>query len=428
MSDLQGSEQLSASAHLRRVQALLAGGAGGTGGLIDDVEDVALFARIIDAWDDAMTPMTRSEVAERAGLHDDLRFEHRFTVLTRYGALVQHRMKAGTLKWTPNPIALISAEILTRLAEEGETDRLADLIILALDRLEDDDLTADELLGIAEQLTRILNVVAAGINRAVDLGGPSDLIAARPSARAQRQVSRVADIVSIARRRFDAVTHRLRDLVEAADAFGHATDRLVKALVEHVMTAGAAGLFALLRDDDILTAARKAPVDRLARVGRDVVVDAPAPVFTREGIAQTVDDIGAPPPPRPTPPTPPAEGAVDPLADIARHRQAAARRSRTRQRWAQRLLADSDRAVLVEDLWPAPVARLVDAIGLTDDMTVPVVADLSTLLHLDPDSPVAVNTPLRLRRLDQPARDRMDGQRAGSEVQGRTTEEVVDGR
>lgn len=55
-------------AHVRRVQALLAGGAAHQGGLTEDVLDLEVFARIIDAWDDEMRPLTRRQVAERSGL------------------------------------------------------------------------------------------------------------------------------------------------------------------------------------------------------------------------------------------------------------------------------------------------------------------------------------------------------------------------
>lgn len=388
-------------AHLRRVQAMFAGAAAARDGLTDQIDDLAAFTRIIDAWDSEIRPKTRNEVATDSLSDTDPSFDARFDLLVHYGAIIQHRLKAGTTRYTPSPIALISVQLVADLADESASDRLADLIVLALDRLEADDLDAEELLGIADRLTRTLNGVTAEINRAVDLGTATDVLDAAPSPRAQTQVRRVADMVAIARDRFDDVTHRLVEPVDAAHRFAQATDRLVERLTEQVAQTGASGLFALLDPDRVDAAARTAWTGRLAQVARDVAVDAPAGRFTRSGLVAAADEIGDPPPVRPTPPIPPREGAADPLATIERHQQLAARRTEARRRWVIGALADADEVVNVEDVWPAPVQRLVDALALTDDPSVPVAAALSTGLHVDPDAGVAVVAPLRLRRLDR---------------------------
>lgn len=386
-------------AHVRRVQALLAGGAARKDGLTDDLDDLERFIRIVDAWDDEMRPMTRPEVALAAGLDHDPSFEDHFDRLHHYGAVVQHRHKAGTIKWTPNPIALISAQLLADLADESAADRLTDLIILALDRITAKDVTAAEVLGIGERLTRAINVVTAAMNRAVDVGTIADVIEATPSKHVQEQVARVEDVVATARHRFDQITHRLLDLAAAANSFLMAADRMVSRLADPGAELGAAGLFGLLEHAEVDATARTATVERLATVASDLVVDAPRQVFTRQGLADAVDEIGAPPQPRPPVPIPDVETAADPLEVIDGHRHAAARRQDARRRWVTGLLADDDAAVLAEDVWPAPVQRLVDALSVADEATVPVTADLARRVQVDGYAPVAAITPVRLRRL-----------------------------
>jgi hypothetical protein len=386
-------------AHLRRVQALLAGGASQRDGLVEDLDELERFTRIIDAWDDSMRPMTRAEVAEAAGLTADSAFEHRFEVLAHYGAVIQHRLKAGTIKWTPSPVALISAQIMTDLAGESAADRLADLIVLALDRVDDPELAREELVGIALRLTRVLNVVSASINRAVDLGTLQELFDAAPSPRAQKQVGVVAEVVEVAHQRFPDLTLKLRELIEAADAFGHATDRLGQRLSEQATIGGAGGLFALLDPADVDRAARQRGPAELRQLARDVVFDHPQPVVTRHGLLEAADEIGEPPRVRSLPPVPDRASGDEPVQLLHRQRDQAERRDQARRRWVLAALAGTDEAVITDDVWPAPVQRLVDGLAVATDPTVPVNCDLATHQHVEPTARVAVNTPLRLRRL-----------------------------
>jgi hypothetical protein len=390
--------------HIRRVQALLAGGAAHQGGLTEEPLELELFARIIDAWDDEMRPLTRREVAERSGLGGEVTFDARFDLLAAYGALIQHRLKAGTIRWTPDPIALISAQILTDLAEESASDRLADLIVLALDRLDAPDLDGVELVAIADRLSRTLGAVTSAIERAVDLGTLADVIEARPSARAQHQVARVSDILRLARSRFDDVTAQLRAPVDAAERFGRATDRLVERLTEQLTTVGAGGLFALLDPAEVDAIARTAPSTRLSTVATDIVFDAARPEVMRAGLVAAADDIGTPPEPRPVPPVPPTSGAADPFELITAQQVRRERRDEGRRRWLVAHLAASDESVLLDDVWPTPVQRLVDALAVAGDPRVPVNADVANEVHVDAQANVAVRAPLRLRRVDVPER------------------------
>lgn len=386
--------------HLRRVHALLAGGTARRDALVDDVGELQVFDRILSAWDYEMRPLTYSEIVESCGMEGDDSFDRRFELLTHYGAIIQQRGKASTAKWVPSPLALVSAEILTSLATQSAADRLADLIILALDRLDDADLTAEELLATARQRTRVINVVAAAIYRAADIGTMADLIEARPSVRAQRQVTHVSQIVEIARDRFDEHTASLRELVEASDNFARATDRLGQRLTEQAQAGGVGGLFALLDTAIADTTARTARPDRLASFARDVVFDTPQAVFTPQGLHDAADEIGAPPPSRPDPPVPDPATSLDAVDLLGKAREQARRRDQASQRWVTGLLAADDEAVLTDDVWPTAVRRLVDGLKVATDPKIPVNCELSRQLHVDADASVAVNTPLRLRRLD----------------------------
>jgi hypothetical protein len=388
------------SRHLRRVHALMASAAAHQGGLAEDEVEVQAGLQLLSAWDDEMLPLTRSEVAERAGMATDPHFDARFDILARYGALVQHRGKAKTARWVPSSMFLVGAQLIEDLAHDGADARLAELILHALDRLDDGDLGSDELLALAVRLTRTIHAVTAEINRAVSVGAAQELLDANPSTRAQRQVQRVSDFTTQARRRFPEHLPKLRELVEAAGEFSAATGRLADRLTDYATVAGTAGLFALLSPETVTNVARRAERARLARCARDTVFDAPRAVLVPDELTRAAGELGRLPPPRTPPPVPDPDGAIDPQQTIAEEEDRERLRAQARSRWATATLAGTDTAVVTDDVWPAPVQRLFDGLLLASDRRVPVTLDLSTDLHVDPPASVAVNTPARLRRLD----------------------------
>lgn len=392
------------NAHLplqvRRIQQLAAAAAARRDGLLDTIDAVEQLSRIVDAWGDDMTPLTRAEVAETSGLEHDPTFDSRFDLLIAFGAVQQYRRKTSTDRYVPSPLLLVGSTMLADLAERSAVDRLVELIVVALDRVDDEDTSAEELLAIARTLTRMISVVAADINHQVDYGTVADAVEARPSRRVQRQVDRVKDLTAAMRDRFPSVLQQVRPLVEATDVFVGACDRLVDRLTREVATGGIDGLLALLTPELVDAACRTVPLETLHGFAQGHVFDRHRQQVTVEGLADAVDQIGHPRPPRQLPDPPAGDGAVS-IGDAVRRSAVARRRAaQARRRWVQRTLAGTDEHVVIDDVWPAPLQRLVDALAVTDDPTLPVVADVAVRPHVDADADVAVTHPLRLRRLD----------------------------
>lgn len=190
--------------HIRRVRQLVAPVLTGPGGLLDELDDLYVAARMLDTFDDAGTGLSRSELlgSLRTGQPlSDHALELLFDKLCELEWLVQVRGKAGTQRWRPCALALTSAELLLSLSERSAADRLVELIVLALDRLDDPDLTQDGAADITRQLTRNVNLVAADLEAALVHGTLPAMQAAMPSARALTHVSRVSQLVQVARRR-----------------------------------------------------------------------------------------------------------------------------------------------------------------------------------------------------------------------------------
>jgi hypothetical protein len=194
---------------------------------------------------------------------------------------------------------------------------------------------------------------------------------------------------------------QLRPLVEAADAFVRACDRLVERLTREVATGGIGGLLAFLSPELVDTACRTTPLGRLRGFVNGHVFDQLQLVVTRDGLADAVDQIGRPRPQRELPQPPVGDDAISIGDAVRRSVEARRRRADARRRWVRRALAGTDEQVVIDDSsWPAPLQRFVDALAVTDDPTLPVVADVAARPHVDPDASVAVTHPLRLRRLD----------------------------
>lgn len=387
--------------HLANVWALVAGVARDRGAVVDDLADLERFHDLVAAFPDDGRSVTRSELVELAGLDGDPRVDQRFDTLVALGALRQTRAKRHTGSYVLNPVALIAAELLAGLATRGGVTRLHEMLVLAADRLDADDLEGDEAREICLRLTRVLHSFAADLERVVDLGTTADVVAARPGREADRAFERVELLAQLTLERFPSLRSAALGLWDAGERFNRAIESLVTRLVDEAVDVEVSGLFTVVDADALAAAARTAGHADLSQVARDVVVDAPRVVVDRETIRAGVEEAGRRPPERSMvdPPALAPDGEAERL--VADRRLAEEHRAAARRRQAERVLGEQEWVELSDafDGWPGAAQRLADALAVARDGTVPITVDLAHHLVVEPDGPVAVSFPLRLRRL-----------------------------
>ena len=387
--------------HIRRVRQLVAPVLTGPGGLLDDLDDLHTAARMLDLFDDAGTGLSRSELlgSLRTGHPlSDHALELLFDKLCELEWLVQVRGKAGTQRWRPCALALTSVELLLSLSERSAADRLVELIVLALDRLDDPDLTQDGAADITRQLTRNVNLVAADLEAALVHGTLPAMQAAMPSARALTHVSRVSQLVQVARPRFPALKGELLAASEAVSRFRDAAHGIGAALTELVRSGEVDSAFAVLSPEAVLTACDRA-VDQLARVAATAPFPRLPVVLDPVEVAEAAAELGVVRTPM-RPPVPEPDDAVDPSRLMAQAQQRHLAEAERHRHWAEQATAGQPAALLDTDVWPTPLERLVDGLAVSTDTSIPVVMEVQQHQEVAPHPTTALTAPLRLRRLD----------------------------
>lgn len=388
--------------HLANVWALMAGVARDRGAVVEDVADLQRFQDLVAAFPDDGRSVTRAELSELAGLGDDPRYDQRFDTLVGLGALRQTRAKRHTGRYVLNPVALIAAELLAGLATRGGVTRLHEMLVLAADRLDAPDLAVEEAREVCRRITRVLHSFAADLERVVDLGTSADVVAARPGREADRAFERVEAIAELTLERFPALRGAALGLWDAGERFNRAIESLITRLVDEAVDLEVSGLFAVIDADALAAAARTAGYEELSAVARDVVVDAPWVAVDRGTIRAGVEEAGRQPPDRDLVEPPASAPAGEAERLVADRRLAEEHRAAARARQAERVLGGSSWVELTDGFssWPGAAQRLADALAVARDRTVPITVDLAHHLVVEPEGPVAVSFPLRLRRLD----------------------------
>ena len=134
-----GKEAVVADARLSAYLILLAPVLARIDGVTDDPADVEMAEAILVAAESADgIGLTRSEIAARAGVGaEDPRFGARLELLSRAGALQHLRGdKKHQIRYLPDPVALLAAEILARLGQDHGAEELHSMLVAAADRLE----------------------------------------------------------------------------------------------------------------------------------------------------------------------------------------------------------------------------------------------------------------------------------------------------
>jgi hypothetical protein len=223
-------------------------------GVTDDPADVEIAEAILVAAESADgVGVTRSEIAARAGLDPaDPRFAARFDMLARAGALQHLRGdKKHQSRYLPDPVALLSAEILARLNSDHGAEELHSLLVAAADRLEaafreDADTpppTVEEVAVLVTKLAVLLHAYAQRMEAATTAGTYQNLIRARTgssTSQQMEQIERVCRAINREKSPYGRLFHDANRLLAAGQRFVAASEQLTKRLVE-VVTKGEGG-------------------------------------------------------------------------------------------------------------------------------------------------------------------------------------------
>lgn len=389
---------------LVNVYALVAGVTDRTDSLIRDLADLEMFEAIVDAFASGDERLTKAEIAERIDTHvNDPAFQRRFELLYHHGAIKQARAKHGTTTYVIDPLSLLAQELFLSLATRDGIDRLHERVVLAADRLQDPDVDLDTATDVCRGLTRLLSTFAADLERTVDLGTTADLIRARPTASVDPTVERVDTVAELTRDRFPQLEADATRMWDATERFTHAINALADRLIDEALELAGAGLLTILGEHTYRDAARTAPAEQLAAVAANSVFDAPRPTVDITTLLHAADELGSRRRPR-TLIEPPDDTSGDVVATIAARAEATRRRQDTRIRHAERMLGSESDVELTGrmDTWPDAVTRFSDALAVAHDPAVPITADISQEQLVDPDAPVSLRFPVRIRRREPP--------------------------
>ena len=384
-------------------------------GVTDDPADVEMAEAILVAAESADgIGLTRSEIAARAGVDaEDPRFGARLELLSRAGALQHLRGdKKHQIRYLPDPVALLAAEILARLGQDHGAEELHSMLVAAADRLEaafqdrpgsSRAPSVQEVETLIGKLSALLHAYALRIETALVAGTYEELVRVRTGSATSRQMAQIERICRAVNRDgspYSRLFHQSNQLLAAGQRFVTAAEQLTSRLVE-VASLTDAGILGLADYDSYLDAAIYRTLDQLAAVTAAVPLQATPPLVHLADLADAAAELDLAPRTRSVPEPPRPDPAADPRTALAQRRNRARTRSEARRGWAQNLLAEDTEADITSHAttWPHAARLLADLIALSRDPAVPVAADIGDPPLIEPGAEVAIRHPLRMRSL-----------------------------
>ena len=384
-------------------------------GVTDDPAGVEMAEAILVAAESADgIGLTRSEIAARAGVDaEDPRFGARLELLSRAGALQHLRGdKKHQIRYLPDPVALLAAEILARLGQDHGAEELHSMLVAAADRLEaafqdrpgsSRAPSVQEVETLIGKLSALLHAYALRIETALVAGTYEELVRVRTGSATSRQMAQIERICRAVNRDgspYSRLFHQSNQLLAAGQRFVTAAEQLTSRLVE-VASLTDAGILGLADYDSYLDAAIYRTLDQLAAVTAAVPLQATPPLVHLADLADAAAELDLAPRTRSVPEPPRPDPAADPRTALAQRRNRARTRSEARRGWAQNLLAEDTEADITSHAttWPHAARLLADLIALSRDPAVPVAADIGDPPLIEPGAEVAIRHPLRMRSL-----------------------------
>jgi len=386
-------------------------------GVTDDPADVEMAEAILVAAESADgIGLTRSEIAARAGVDaEDPRFSARLALLSRAGALQHLRGdKKHQIRYLPDPVALLAAEILARLGQDHGAEELHSMLVAAADRLEEafQDRpgssrapSAGEVEALVDKLSALLHAYALRIETALIAGTYEELVRVRTGSSTSRQMAQIERVCRAVNRDgspYGRLFHQSNQLLAAGQRFVAASEQLTSRLVE-VAGAAEGGVLGLVDYDTYLDAAIYRTLDQLAAVAAAVPLRTAPPLVHLADLADAAAALDLAPRARSVPEPPRLDPAADPRTALVQRQNRARARAEARRSWAQNLLAEEVEADVTSHAttWPHAARLLADLIALSRDPVVPVAADIGDPPLVEPGAEVTLRHPLRMRRLSR---------------------------
>jgi hypothetical protein len=384
-------------------------------GVTGDSADVEMAEAILVAAESADgIGLTRSEIAARAGVNADApRFNARLDLLSRAGALQHLRGdKKHQVRYLPDPVALLAAEILARLGEDHGAEELHSMLVAAADRLEaafHDDPggarapTAPELAALIGKLAALLHAYALRMETAVTAGTYEELVRARTGSSTTRQMAQIERICRAVNREgspYRQLFHDSNQLLAAGQRFVTAAEQLTSRLV-YVARAAGGGVLGLADYDTYRDAAIHRNLEQLAGVAATVPLQSAPPLVHLADLADAAASLDLAPRSRSIPEPPRPDPAADPRVALAERRNRVKARNEARRSWAQALIADAGEIDVTSHAttWPHAARLLADLMALSRDPAVPLAADIGDPPLVEPAAEVTLRHPLRMRSL-----------------------------
>lgn len=331
-------------------------------------------------------------------------FEGRWQVFESEGLIRPYRSKKHQQRHSFHPLGTVFLMVCDRLESRGGIDELIVLLDRTQALLDEEHPDRDAVAHNITFCQWAFATFAVQVEALVRDGSVRELIDDHQQYNHQDLERRVQqlnrEVTRLFPKDFD-LGHKAVAMLESQQRYTHWVEQALLRVLDH---AGRSLDFDVLSAESYLTAAKKAPLERLAKAAGVLVVDAPQVWLDAGAVIDTLDEFAPRHRVRYRPPMPMGTPERDPFSAVAERTQ----RERTRRtRAAERLLLERDRAEVTEELrrsrWPRAARMLADLIMLDADPHAPFRVQISDQLLIDREAWVTYLHPVTVHRTAPPA-------------------------
>jgi hypothetical protein len=383
----------------RRLAAMMAPAAAHGGAVIDDPEAFEIVEAVVSLYlsTDAPEGMTRAEITTNLVVlgFDPPAVEHRLDVLLQLGAINRYLDKARHHRYILDLATVAGVLFLRKGLERGGIEELLSFLRKTSAELAGDSISQETVEQVLVDVRGLIGLWTAEVNRLVGIATSDELHGQRGSHDDRRLMEEVSRLTALVADRFNRLGDLCGLLLRAAQDYVEAVGRLIDRVL---MEAAQRRDFSLLSPEDYLTAARLAPVNRLAAATTGLVWDVPAVFAPGSAVAAALRDfVPASSRTRRRPAEPPALDLGDPLERIEQRRD---RRREQLERTAELLLQGRSEADITSALrsqgWPTAARTVAQLSTLRQHRGSRYSVELKDSLIVDPDGPLTYTTPVTL--------------------------------
>ncbi|MGW2561527.1 hypothetical protein ACWCXB_20175 [Streptomyces sp. NPDC001514] len=331
-------------------------------------------------------------------------FESRWEVFESERLIRPHRSKKHQKRHSFHPLGTVFLMICDRLESRGGIDELIALLDRTQQLLDRDHPDREAVAHNIVFCQWVFQTFAVQLETLVLDGTLKELMEDEWQYHHQGLNQRVLRLNHEVNRHFPKdvdLAHKAVVMVEAEQRYAHWA---AQALLRVLDRAGTTLDFDVLSAEEYLEAARNAPPEQLAEAGVALVTDAPQVWLDAGAVVDALEAFVPRHRVRYRPPVPKGSTDRDPFGAVA---ERAVRERVRRERAADRMLLEQDRAEMTEELrrsrWPRAVRLLTDLIMLDADRHAPYRLEMGTELIIDREAWVTHLHPVTVHRTRTPA-------------------------